>query len=76
MAAEQEVGQEAEVTVDLGNSYPVKDATDDELRRAWILELLCATPEGPIFDTLVSLACDIEAFLLHGTRPAKLRTAK
>lgn len=50
-------------------SYPVKDATDDELRRAWILELLCATPEGPLFDTMVALACDLEAFLKAGTRP-------
>lgn len=59
---------DAEITIG-ATSYPIKDASDEELRRAWVLELLCATPEGPIFDTLVSLACDLEAFLIDGTRP-------
>lgn len=68
MAAKQEVEEAAEIVIG-GTSYPIKTASDDELRRAWVLELLCATPEGPIFDTMVPLACDLEAFLIAGTRP-------
>lgn len=42
----------------------------DERRRAWCLTLLCDTAEGPLFDSFIKHASDMEAFLLRGAVPS------
>ena len=67
---------DAEIFIDQ-MGYPI-DAERDELRRAWAVWVLCQTPSGPIFETLVSDAAAIAAFLSDGTAPqrSKLKVAK
>lgn len=49
--------------------YP-GEAVFDEARRAWIVAQLCATANGPIFETLVKDARAIERFLITGIVPS------
>jgi hypothetical protein len=61
--------EEDEEAPDPAPWYPVKSASDDERRRAWVLEMLCTTPEGPVFDKMVDHAAAVEAYLIGG-KPA------
>lgn len=55
--------------------YPIKNASDDEKRRVWIIEAICLTPDGPILDKLPEHAAAIEAYLINGAK-AKPRPVK
>lgn len=50
--------------------YPNIDGVPlEEKRRAWIIEQFCSAGEGPIFDSMVKQARDVEQFLISGAVP-------